>query len=274
MRATGPGKERRRGPVADRASSLAQPRGCSSSGGPARRSSLPARSPGILVSRRRTRSPGARGDRLRCPPGSAPEASAGRTGSRRTSATRRSISSSTRPIRTRRRCPRTRPSPANAHRRRGSSSHRPALDPRAPGPVDGRPGRRARGPRASRPRDAGAPHRRKPGARSVHRGESGRVRGARGRAPLHRARSGPLSRSSSRAGRSTSKPNAACSNRGRSTSSCRRTAGGRPRMQSWRRPARSGLPVVMIARPPPPPGERVESAAAAEAWIEAHLGRR
>ena len=35
-----------------------------------------------------------------------------------------------------------------------------------------------------------------------------------------------------------------------------------------------GLPVVMIARPPPPPGERVESAAAAEAWIEAHLGRR
>ena len=35
-----------------------------------------------------------------------------------------------------------------------------------------------------------------------------------------------------------------------------------------------GLPVVMIARPPPPPGERVESVAAAEVWIEAHLGRR
>ena len=34
-----------------------------------------------------------------------------------------------------------------------------------------------------------------------------------------------------------------------------------------------GLPVVMIARPPPPPGERVESIAAAEAWIEARLGR-
>ena len=33
-----------------------------------------------------------------------------------------------------------------------------------------------------------------------------------------------------------------------------------------------GLPVVMIARPPPPPGERVESVAAAAAWIEAHVG--
>ena len=30
-----------------------------------------------------------------------------------------------------------------------------------------------------------------------------------------------------------------------------------------------GLPVVMIARPPPPPGERVGSVAAARAWIEA-----
>ena len=32
-----------------------------------------------------------------------------------------------------------------------------------------------------------------------------------------------------------------------------------------------GLPVVMIARPPPPPGERVESVAAARAWTEAHV---
>jgi len=35
-----------------------------------------------------------------------------------------------------------------------------------------------------------------------------------------------------------------------------------------------GLPVVMIARPDPPPGERVESVAAAAAWIEAHVGTR
>ena len=35
-----------------------------------------------------------------------------------------------------------------------------------------------------------------------------------------------------------------------------------------------GLPVVMLARPPPPAGVRVESAAAAMEWIEAHLGRR
>ena len=34
------------------------------------------------------------------------------------------------------------------------------------------------------------------------------------------------------------------------------------------------LPVVMIARPAPPPGERVESVAAATAWIEAHVGTR
>ncbi len=34
-----------------------------------------------------------------------------------------------------------------------------------------------------------------------------------------------------------------------------------------------GLPVVMIARPPPPPGERVESVAAARAWIEAYMRR-
>ena len=32
-----------------------------------------------------------------------------------------------------------------------------------------------------------------------------------------------------------------------------------------------GLPVVMIARPPPPPGERVGSVAAARAWIEARV---
>ena len=32
-----------------------------------------------------------------------------------------------------------------------------------------------------------------------------------------------------------------------------------------------GLPVVMIARPPPPPGERVDSVAAALAWVEARL---
>ena len=34
-----------------------------------------------------------------------------------------------------------------------------------------------------------------------------------------------------------------------------------------------GLPVVMIARPPPPPGERVDSVAAAQAWVEARLRR-
>ena len=32
-----------------------------------------------------------------------------------------------------------------------------------------------------------------------------------------------------------------------------------------------GLPVVMIARPPPPPGERVDSVEAARAWFEARL---
>ena len=35
-----------------------------------------------------------------------------------------------------------------------------------------------------------------------------------------------------------------------------------------------GLPVVMIARPPPPSGERVETVAAAKAWVEAHLPKR
>ena len=35
-----------------------------------------------------------------------------------------------------------------------------------------------------------------------------------------------------------------------------------------------GLPVVMIARPPPPPGERTESVAAAKAWVEAHIAKR
>ncbi len=35
-----------------------------------------------------------------------------------------------------------------------------------------------------------------------------------------------------------------------------------------------GLPVVMIARPPPPPGERVESVAAATEWVAAHVGAR
>lgn len=34
-----------------------------------------------------------------------------------------------------------------------------------------------------------------------------------------------------------------------------------------------GLPVVMIARPPPPPGERVGSVAEARAWIEARIPR-
>ena len=32
-----------------------------------------------------------------------------------------------------------------------------------------------------------------------------------------------------------------------------------------------GLPVVMIARPPPPPGERVQSVTAARSWIEARV---
>ena len=35
-----------------------------------------------------------------------------------------------------------------------------------------------------------------------------------------------------------------------------------------------GLPVVMISRPPPPPGARVATVAAARAWIEAHVGAR
>ena len=35
-----------------------------------------------------------------------------------------------------------------------------------------------------------------------------------------------------------------------------------------------GLPVVMIARPSPPPGPRVETVAAAADWIEARLGKR
>ena len=35
-----------------------------------------------------------------------------------------------------------------------------------------------------------------------------------------------------------------------------------------------GLPVVMIARPSPPPGPRVETVAAAADWIAAHLGKR
>ena len=35
-----------------------------------------------------------------------------------------------------------------------------------------------------------------------------------------------------------------------------------------------GLPVVMIERPSPPPGPRVETVAAAAAWIAAHLGER
>ena len=35
-----------------------------------------------------------------------------------------------------------------------------------------------------------------------------------------------------------------------------------------------GLPVVMIARPPPPPGERVDTVAAARAWVAARLRTR
>ena len=35
-----------------------------------------------------------------------------------------------------------------------------------------------------------------------------------------------------------------------------------------------GLPVVMIARPPAPPGDRVESVGAAVEWIAAHVARR
>ena len=35
-----------------------------------------------------------------------------------------------------------------------------------------------------------------------------------------------------------------------------------------------GIPVVMIARPPPPPGERVGSVAATLAWVESRLGPR
>ena len=35
-----------------------------------------------------------------------------------------------------------------------------------------------------------------------------------------------------------------------------------------------GLPVVMIARPPPPSGERVETVAAAKAWVDAHVPKR
>ena len=35
-----------------------------------------------------------------------------------------------------------------------------------------------------------------------------------------------------------------------------------------------GLPVAMIARPPPPPGEPVETVATAVEWIEAHVGSK
>ena len=35
-----------------------------------------------------------------------------------------------------------------------------------------------------------------------------------------------------------------------------------------------GLPVVMITRPPPPPGERVATVAAAKAWVETQLRER
>ena len=48
-------------------------------------------------------------------------------------------------------------------------------------------------------------------------------------------------------------------------------AAARPKLDAARA---LGLPVVMIARPPPPPGERVESVAAAKDWIEAQVGKR
>ena len=44
----------------------------------------------------------------------------------------------------------------------------------------------------------------------------------------------------------------------------------RPKLEAARM---LGLPVVMIARPPPPPGERVETVAAAKAWVEARIGK-
>ena len=48
-------------------------------------------------------------------------------------------------------------------------------------------------------------------------------------------------------------------------------AAARPKVEAARA---LGLPVVMIDRPPPPPGERVDSVGAAIAWVEAHLAGR
>ena len=48
-------------------------------------------------------------------------------------------------------------------------------------------------------------------------------------------------------------------------------AAARPKLDAARA---LGLPVVMIARPPPPPGERVETVAAAADWIEAKVRRK
>ena len=47
-----------------------------------------------------------------------------------------------------------------------------------------------------------------------------------------------------------------------------RNSGGSAAHAKLRAARALGLPVVMIARPPPPPGERVDSVAAALAWVE------
>jgi len=53
-----------------------------------------------------------------------------------------------------------------------------------------------------------------------------------------------------------------------------KNAGGRAAYPKIAAARTLGIPVVMIARPPPPPGERVDSVAAALAWIAEHLPPR
>lgn len=50
-----------------------------------------------------------------------------------------------------------------------------------------------------------------------------------------------------------------------------RNSGGRAAHAKLAAAGALGIPVVMIARPPPPPGERVGSVTAALAWVEARL---
>ncbi len=50
-----------------------------------------------------------------------------------------------------------------------------------------------------------------------------------------------------------------------------KNAGGRAAYPKIAAARTLGIPVVMIARPPPPPGERVDSVAAALSWVEERL---